>query len=363
MDPGTLFITVLAGSIIFFAALSLAARGRGNGTGDWPFTTLAMFSMFVTLFAMVGALFGYVYGFLFHQLNWLNCALLAVSIAAIIGTYCMLAPVEPVLKDMGAAQVDRYSCPRMYRAVRKLCEESDTPMPTMYVCDTDYPNAFALGRTPDKALVAVTKPLLDILDDDELEGVLGHELSHIIHRDTIVNGTARNSAYALTAFSKIMGFAALAAGVVLGSAGASTSGRKNDGGGGLLILILFAIMIPIIITGTITYLAVPGASAILMFGISRSREYGADESSARLTRKPLALASALVKLDDWCAGSSNSYETGGTSAAPLMIVNPFGTGRKKFRNRILSTHPPTEDRVRRLEALDREINPQRQRYP
>ncbi len=319
---------------------------------SWQFDTIVILGLLILSFMLVGALIGLVFGFLFQGLTWANGALAMLVVALFVAAYCYLSPVDPVLKGMNAEQVSESSCPRVYNIVKRLAEKANTPMPLVYVCDVDYPNAFALGRSPDKALVAVTKPLMDLLTDDELEGVMGHELSHIIHRDTIVNGIARTSASVLTYFSLFMGFAALLSALVLGSAGSSSGGGN---GGLILFLILLAVLIPVIIVGAILYIAVPGSSAILNFGVSRSREYGADESSARLTRKPMSLANALVKIDKCCAGTDNDYKTKTAIAAPIMITNPFGNKREKLTNRLFSSHPSTESRVERLKQIDAEL--------
>ncbi len=314
---------------------------------SWQVSTAIILVIMIVMFMLVGALIGTLFGFLIHSLTWWNCALFMLAVALLVAVYCYFSPVDPVLKGMNARPADEYNDSRVYRIVRGLAEKAGTPMPAVYVCDVDYPNAFALGRTPDKALVAVTRPLADLLTDDELEGVMGHELSHIIHRDTIVNGIARTSASVLSKFSILMGYAAMIGALALASA-------KNANA--IVLLIMVALTIPVIIVGTILYVAVPGSSAILKFGVSRSREYGADESSARLTGKPMALANALVKMDDYCQRTDNSYKTKTAVAAPLMIVNPFGRKRGSFMNTLFSTHPTTESRVERLIEIDEELN-------
>lgn len=191
-------------------------------------------------------------------------------------------------------------------------------------------NAFALGRTPDRALVAITRPFLDLLDDDELEGMMAHKLSYIINRDTIVNGTAHTNARFLTVSAIVMG------------------------AGEIIFLIMCVILIPVMVVCLVMCLALPSASAIMRYGVSRSREYGADEGSARLTGKPMSLASALMKLEQGCSVQTNTFRD--SSSANLWIVNPFGKFRKRFINSLMDTHPSTADRIRRLEELEREIN-------
>ena len=210
-------------------------------------------------------------------------------------------------------------------------------------------NAFAIGRTPDRALVAATRPLVDMLDD-ELKNVMAHELSHIMHRDTIVNGTARTSARFLTVSAIVMGAIGAFAMALLGAGG----GKSSGGAGGIVFLIMCVILIPVMVVFLLMCLALPSASAVIRYGVSRSREYDADEESARLTGKPMTLASALMKLEQGCSVQTNTFRD--TSSANLWIVNPFGQFRKMFLTGLMDTRPSTADRVRRLEALDREIN-------
>lgn len=323
---------------------------------SWRLSTAIILVILIILFVLIGDLIGGIFGTFFNHPEWrMQCVEIMLVVALVVALYCYLSPVNPVLNGMNAMQINEHINPRVYGIVKGLAEKAGTPMPDVYVCNVDYPNAFALGRSPDKALVAVTYPLLDLLSDDELEGVLGHELSHITHRDTIVNGVARTSAKVLTTFAVVMGVVAMISVAVLGAAGSAAGRSKKEDGSGFLLLILIALLIPVIIVGLIMYIAVPGSAAVLRFGISRSREYGADESSARLTGKPLALASALIKIDNYCIQTDNTYKTKTTVAAPLMIINPFGVARTKFRNRLLSTHPTTESRVERLQKLDEEL--------
>lgn len=250
----------------------------------------------------------------------------------------------------GARKVSRWTDPRLYGIVAGLAAKAGVPVPDVYVCDVDFPNAFALGKSPDKALVAATRPLMDMLTDDELEGVMAHEMSHIIHRDTVVNGTARVCAKGLAASALVMGAIGTLGLAMLGSGGNS----KSSGGGGLFFLILFVILIPIIAVCLIMCLALPSASAVMRFGVSRSKEFGADEGSARITGKPMALAMALSKMEKGCSVESNTFRD--QSSANLWIVNPFGRFRRKLLCSLMDTHPPTEARIKRLMELDDEIN-------
>lgn len=129
----------------------------GNG---WQITTVIILAILITMFVLVGALIGFVFGYVFGSPQWTyQCALVMLFIALLVAAYCYFSPVEPVLKGMNAIQINESSCPRVYHIVQELVNKAGSPMPAIYVCDVDYPNAFALGRTPDKALVAVTIPL------------------------------------------------------------------------------------------------------------------------------------------------------------------------------------------------------------
>lgn len=132
------------------------------------------------------------------------------------------------------------------------------------------------------------------------------------------------------------------------------SGKSSGSSGGIIFLIMCVILIPVMVVCLVMCLALPSASAIMRYGVSRSREYGADEGSARLTGKPMALASALMKLEQGCSAQTNTFRD--SSSANLWIVNPFGKFRKRFINSLMDTHPSTADRIRRLEELEREIN-------
>ena len=162
-------------------------------------------------------------------------------------------------------------------------------------------NAFAIGRTPDRALVAATRPLVDMLDD-ELKNVMAHELSHIMHRDTIVNGTVRTSARFLTVSAIVMGAIGAFAMALLGG-----GGKSSGGAGGIIFLLMCVILIPVMVVCLVMCLALPSASAVIRYGVSRSREYDADEESARLTGKPMTLASALMKLEQGCSVQTNTF--------------------------------------------------------
>lgn len=317
---------------------------------SWQKSTALILAVMVLTYAVVGAVMGYVLTFWWSDSGWLYGMAIFLVIALILASYSYNIPVDGIVKSFGGRRASLSEESRLYGIVRGLADRAGTPMPAVYVLDEPFPNAFALGRTPDKALVAATRPLLDMLDDDELEGVMAHELSHIIHRDTIVNGTARTNSRFLTVSAIVMGAIGAFAMALLGAG----SGKSSGGAGGIFFLIMCVILIPVMVVCLVMCLALPSASAIMRYGVSRSREYGADEGSARLTGKPMSLASALMKLEQGCSAQTNTFRD--SSSTNLWIVNPFGKFRKRFINSLMDTHPSTADRIRRLEELEREIN-------
>lgn len=203
-------------------------------------------------------------------------------------------------------------------------------------------------------MVAATAPLMRMLSDEELEGVMAHEISHIVNRDTVVNGTARINAKLLTVSAIVMGSVGV---VLLASLGMGSN--TKSGGNGILFLIMLAIAIPMMLVCLVMAAALPSAAALMRFGVSRNREFGADESAAYMTGKPMALARALVKLDEGCGRDINDY--GDASAANLWIVNPFGRRRRRLLCSLLDTHPSVEDRVERLVEIENVLRMERSR--
>ena len=230
------------------------------------------------------------------------------------------------IKAMHAQPVSEAEAPQMYRIVRELSTKAGKPMPRLYISPTQAPNAFATGRNPENAAVCCTQGILGLLDERELRGVLGHELMHVYNRDILTSSVAAAMAGLITSLAQ---WALL------------FGGRDRDRGAGF----------PAIIAA----LAAPMIASIVQLGISRSREYDADEDGALLTNDPVGLAMALNKIDNLGRQAPMERTPDRESASAMMIANPF---RGKDMTKLFSTHPPMEDRIARLHAMQEEMNQQ-----
>lgn len=228
-----------------------------------------------------------------------------------------------VLAMYGAKEVTEREAPQLYRMVKKLTAQAGLPMPRVYVIDNPNPNAFATGRNPQNAAVAVTTGILRILNDEELEGVLAHELAHIRHRDILLATIVATFVGTITFISRLAGWTMMFAG----------GNRDREDSGNVLASLVLLIVAPI-------------AAVILQLAISRAREFMADEGGARISGKPLALASALSKLEQ--AAQLIPMHNASPSTAHLFIVNPL---RGSSIMKLFSTHPPIEERIRRLKLI------------
>lgn len=229
-----------------------------------------------------------------------------------------------VLAMYSAREVSESEAPQLYSIVSSLSQKTSIPMPRVYIIENDSPNAFATGRNPSKGVVAVTTGILRILNRNELEGVLAHEISHIIHRDILIQTVAATLAGAITMIANWARFAAFFGG---------GSSDDEEGGSNIFSVIIFSMFAAF-------------AAMLIQLAISRSREYLADDGGAQLSGNPLFLADALKKLHMGIA--NNPMNDANPSTAPLFIVNPFTA---KGVISLFSTHPPIEERIQRLEAM------------
>ena len=247
----------------------------------------------------------------------------AFGFALIMNTVSYWYSDKIVLAMYRAQPIGEADSPGLYSMVRGLTAEAGIPMPKLYIVPGQMPNAFATGRNPHNAAVAVTEGLMRILDRNEVEGVIAHELAHVKNRDILISTIAATLAGAIMMFSYIARW-----GMILGGYGGSRSGR--DGGGfGFLIAMIVA----------------PIAALMIQMAISRSREYQADATGAGISGKPLGLANALVKLE---SASKQVPSQANPSTAHMFIVNPLHGGGLMS---LFSTHPPIPERVKRLEAI------------
>ena len=227
-----------------------------------------------------------------------------------------------VLAMYHAQPVEESENPKLFQIVRELAAEADLPMPRVYVIPQETPNAFATGRNPEHAAVAVTEGILRILTPSELKGVLGHELGHVRNRDILISSIAATLAGAIMILASMARWAAIFGGF----------GGRDDREGGILGLLLTAILAPI-------------AAMLIQLAISRSREYLADQTGARLSHNPEGLARALEKLE---AASTRVPMDASPATAHMFIVNPLSG---KTLAGLFSTHPPIEERIRRLRSM------------
>ena len=229
-----------------------------------------------------------------------------------------------VLKMYGAQPLGESEAPVVHRIVRSLATRAGIPMPKLYLLPSEAPNAFATGRNPQHAAVAVTHGILRIMDETELEGVLAHELSHVLNRDILISTIAATIAGAISMVANMAQW-----GMMFGGAR-----YDDDEGHGTNPIALI-----------LTFILAPLAAMIIQMAVSRSREYQADASGAKLTRNPLGLASALGKLEQ---ASRMVPMNANPSTAHLFIVNPL-SGRSLMS--LFATHPPVQDRIARLRSM------------
>ena len=246
-------------------------------------------------------------------------AFIALIFAGAMNFYAYYYSDKHVLKHYDAQLVS--TSDPLYRMVEGLTQKANLPMPKVYIINDKVPNAFATGRNPQNAAVAVTSGLMELLNSHEIEGVIAHELSHVKHYDILVGTIAATFAGAIAWIANIMQFSSMMGG--------------NNRNVHPIVMILLAVILPV-------------AASIIQMTVSRSREYMADEGAARLTKRPESLQSALAKLDNYSRRGTLQHAT--QESAHMFIVNPFN-GHKASFSSLFRTHPTTADRIARLEEI------------
>ena len=253
--------------------------------------------------------------------------LIALIMAGGMNFYAYYFSDTAILKHYNAVEVDPREAPMLYRVVERLVDRAELPMPKVYIIHDHIPNAFATGRNPQHAAVAITTGLLELLNEEEVEGVMAHELSHVRHRDILIATVAATIAGAIAFIANMLQFGAM-------------FGNRNNRGINPIMMIAMAIILPI-------------AASVIQMTISRSREFMADEGASKLTKHPEWLQSALVKLTNY--NGRGEVQGATPENAHMFIISPFDGKNFSFSN-LFRTHPTTEQRLERLEALKNQID-------
>lgn len=283
------------------------------------FKTTLLLTALTGLFLLIGKALGGTQGMVFA---------FGLAVVMNFGSYWFSDKI--VLAMYRAREVGPEDAPQFHAMIDRLCARAKLPKPKVYIIPDMQPNAFATGRNPEHAAVAATEGILRILSPDELEGVMAHELAHVQHRDILISSIAATIAGAIMMIANMARFAALFGGM----------SRDDDREGANPFVMLATIIVA------------PLAAMIIQMWISRTREYAADAGGARMCGNPLALANALRKLE---AGAHQVPMDANPATSHMFIVNPL-TGRQAMN--LFSTHPPMEERITRLEAMAREIQPE-----
>ena len=279
--------------------------------GNW-FKTTVLFAAILALFMMIGGLIGGREGMM-----------MALLIGGGMNFFAYWFSDKMVLRMYNAQPVDETSSPYLYNMVRDLAVLAELPMPKVYLIDEAQPNAFATGRNPENAAVAATTGIVSLLSERELRGVMAHELAHVKHRDILTSTIAATLAGAISALANFAMF----------FGGRDEEGRPANA----VVSIIVAIIAPI-------------AAMLIQMAISRAREFEADRGGAEISGDPLALASALAKIDAYARGIPFPTAEAHPATAQMMIMNPLAGGGI---DTLFSTHPKTAERIARLEAMAR----------
>lgn len=279
--------------------------------------TMGLFLLLIALFTAIG----YVIGGYFLN-DWIVGALIFLALAAAMNLISYFFSSKIVLWSYKAKIVTEAEAPRLHKLVKMICMKGDLPMPRIALVPTKTPNAFATGRNKNNAVVAATEGLVLLLNDDELEGVLAHEMAHVKNRDILVMTIAATIAGAISFAARMLWW-----NMILG---------RRGGSGNPWLLLVVAITAPL-------------AALLIQLAISRSREYKADRAGALMIQRPLALARALQKLED--ANIRRPMTRGNPASSSMFIVNPF-RGGGFFR--LFTTHPPMKTRIEKLNKLAEE---------
>jgi heat shock protein HtpX len=286
------------------------------------FRTTILLAALTALVVWIGAMFG-----------GANGAVIALLMAGAMNFFSYWFSDKIVLKMYGAQEISANDDPELFGIVQELAGRGGLPMPKVYIIPEETPNAFATGRNPEHAAVAVTMGIRRILNKRELSGVLGHELTHVKNRDILISSIAATLAGAISYLAYMARFAAMF--------GGGGSRDREEGGGGIFGLLFMMIVAPI-------------AAMLIQMAVSRSREYMADAGGAKISGDPLALASALRKLE---TGAQNIplqvSDATANSTAHMFIVNPLSGGGLA---NLFSTHPAMEERIARLEAMAKDLS-------
>jgi heat shock protein HtpX len=278
---------------------------------------LNQFKTVVLLGLLTGLLLGV--GYYFGGTGGLTIAFI-FSIVMNVGSYFFSDKI--VLFMYKAKEANEKEYPDLFKMVREVSQLANIPMPKVYIIPTETPNAFATGRNPKHAVVACTNGIMSLLSKEELKGVIAHEIAHVKNRDILIQTIAATIAGVITYVAAMARFGAIFGG-----------GSNDRDGGELFYIIALSILTPLIAT-------------LLQLALSRSREYIADETGAKTIHNPKALASALAKLESGV--SRKPMDLGSPSTSSLFIINPFSA---KGLSGLLSTHPPMEERIKRLNAM------------